>query len=186
MLTASQPIAEIADLAGLKIRANGAAMDKTVRTLGATPIQVTAGELYDSVTRGTIDGGFFPFHSVPTYHLEEVFGFGVEGAQLGSGSVVFAMSDRAWSKLGPDDQAALTEAAAAAQQNLCQWLDAEEARVRDLLVAENGLQVTSLSPDQAVAWQEAVAAVATDWAADLDRLGRPGTAVLEAFRDAAP
>lgn len=186
LLTASRPVAAIADLAGLKIRANGAAMDKTVRTLGATPVQVTAGELYDSLSRGTVDGGFFPFHPVPSYSLQDVFGYGVEGAQLGSGSVVFAMSERAWSELGTEDQAALSEAAAAAQQNLCRWLDAEEVRVRDLLVAENGLQVTSLSPDQAAAWQAAVAEVATEWAADLDGLGRPGTAVLEAFRNAAP
>ncbi len=186
VMTASKQVTEVGDLAGLKIRANGAAMDKTIRTLGATPIQVTAGELYDSLTRGTVDGGFWPFHSIPTYHLEDVFNYGVDGAQLGSGSVIFAMSDAAWEKLGAADQAAMTKAAADAQANLCQWLDAEEARARDELVAEKGLTVTTLTPDQAAVWQDKVAHVADDWAAELDGLGRPGTAILDAFRSAKP
>ncbi|WP_232220997.1 TRAP transporter substrate-binding protein DctP [Paracoccus sp. J39] len=181
VMTVGKQVKELDDMKGLKIRANGAAMDKTVSSLGATPIRVTAGELYDSLSRGTVDGGFWPYHSVRTYQLDDVFKYAVDGLQLGSGSTVFAISDKAWNTLSPEDQAILTEAGAAAQQNLCQWLDTEEKAVHDDLVANHGLSVTTLEGAAAKDWQDRVSHVAEEWAAELDKLNRPGTAMLEAF-----
>lgn len=181
VLTASKEIVTPDDMSGLKIRANGAAMDKTIKSLQGTPIRVTAGELYDSLSRGTVDGGFFPFHSVPTYDLQSVLRYGVEGPQLGSGSVVFAISERTWSRIDPKDQTIMTEAAQSAQRNLCEWMDAEETRVRDELVSEHGFEIVEPEGEALAKWQAAVETVATDWAAELDASGRPGTAVLDAF-----
>lgn len=181
VLTSTKQVVHPGDLSGLKVRANGAAMDKTIKSIQGTPIRVTAGELYDSLSRGTVDGGFFPFHSVPTYDLQSVLKYGVEGPQLGSGSVVFAISDRIWESLSPEDQAAMTEAAASAQQNMCEWLDEEEARVREQLAGEYGMQITVVEGDALTEWNTAVESVNADWAAELDAVGRPGTAILDAF-----
>ena len=60
VMTAAKKISTLDDLAGLKIRASGAAIDKTIRSLGAVPVRVTSNELYDSLSRGTVDGGFWP------------------------------------------------------------------------------------------------------------------------------
>lgn len=184
VLTSTKQVTHPADLSGLKIRANGAAMDKTIKSIQGTPIRVTAGELFDSLSRGTVDGGFFPFHSVPTYDLQSVLKYGVEGPQLGSGSVVFGISNKSWQSLSPEDQAAMTEAAASAQRNMCEWLDEEEARVREQLAGEYGMQITTVEGDALTEWTTAVEGVASDWAAELDALGRPGTAMLDAFRAA--
>ncbi|HEU0221654.1 MAG TPA: TRAP transporter substrate-binding protein DctP, partial [Paracoccaceae bacterium] len=102
VMTSSQKIGTLDDLAGLKIRALGAAMDKTVRSLGAVPVRVTSNELYDALSRGTVDGGFWPIGSTKVVGLDKVFNYTVQGPQLGGGSTFFAISEAKWQSL--DDE----------------------------------------------------------------------------------
>ncbi len=57
--TSKKKISKLEDVAGQKIRANGSAQAKTVSALGGVPVAVPGPELYDSLTRGTVDGGLW-------------------------------------------------------------------------------------------------------------------------------
>ncbi len=184
--TATKKVTRLEDAGGLKIWANGAAMDKTIRSLGAVPIRMTAAELLDSVTRGTIDGAFFPYSSLSQYRLESRIGHVVEGVQLGSGSLVVAMSAKGWNGLPEKVRDSMMVASSRVQRELCAWMDGEQDGVRQRLVKENGLTVTTLTDEQAALWKERVDGVAAAWAQEMDKLGRNGTALLQAFRAAAP
>jgi TRAP-type C4-dicarboxylate transport system substrate-binding protein len=184
VMTATKKVTTLADLAGLKIRANGAAMEDTIRALGAVPVRVESPDLYNSLTRGTVDGGFFPYSGLAPYKLEKVFHYSVQGAQLGSGGTMYAMTTAAWNKLSPGLKATMTTAAASAQDHLCSWQDKESSRVRDKIVAEEGHTVTVLSAEQQALWQARVEGVANKWAKDIDATGKPGSAILAAYRAA--
>lgn len=122
VMTTSKPVTDIDTLAGLKLRANGAAMDKAVRALGAVPVRVSSPEAYDALTRGTVDGGVYSYLSLPEFKLDQIFKHAVDGIQIGSPGIIFAMSDKGWQRLPDDVKARMTEAAAAAQNALCAWL----------------------------------------------------------------
>lgn len=62
--TASKPIRTMADMSGVKLRSAGRYGAKVLEALGALPIQMPAGELTDSLTRGVIDGAFLPWSAV--------------------------------------------------------------------------------------------------------------------------
>jgi TRAP-type C4-dicarboxylate transport system substrate-binding protein len=182
VMTTNKKVASLKDMAGLKVRANGAAMDKTVRALGAIPVRVTSNELYDALTRGTVDGGFWPIGSTRTVGLEKVFHYTVQGPLLGGGSTVYGMKQSVWDSLPPDIQSAFTVAAAETQKHLCEFLDRGDAEETKWLIKEQQFTATKLPVEENARWTEKVSQIADEWAKDMDSTGRPGSALLNAFR----
>ena len=108
----------------------------------------------------------------------------MEGAQLGSGSVLYAINEKSWNALPDNVKKVMLDEAPPAQRALCAWLDHEEKQVRDKIIGENGFKVMTLSAEQAAVWQERVSAVADDWAKEADATGKDGSGILGAFREA--
>lgn len=181
LMTGRQEVTTLEDLSGLKIRANGAAMDKTVRDLGATPVRVTSNELYDSLSRGTVDGSFWIIGSTKLVGLENVLSYTVQGPMLGAGATFLAISDRAWDRLDEPTQQAMMEAGQETMDHLCNYLDNEDVRITQELVDEGKLTVTTLPPEELDRWNSAVANVGREWADEMDSTRRPGSALLEAY-----
>ncbi len=184
IMTSKKKVTNLAELSGLKIRALGAAMDKSVRLLGAVPVRVTSNEFYDALTRGTVDGGMWPVGSTKVVGLEKALSYTVVGPQLGAGSTFFAISEKAWQRLDDATRKIVMEAGAEAQKHVCKYLDDADARVTGELVKDGLLQVTKLSDAEIANWTARVAPVADEWAKEMDSTGRPGTALLKAFREA--
>ncbi len=184
VMTTSKKIVTVKDLSGLKIRANGAAMDKTVQAVGAIPVRVPSPELYDALTRGTVDGAYWPIGSTKTTGLEKVLHYLAKGPQLGGGSTLVGMSMKQWNVLSPQDQAVFMQAGALAQKSLCTYLDKADEEVEASLVNDHKLVVTALPKEDIARMHERFAPIAADWAKDMDASGRPGSALLKAFRDA--
>lgn len=184
LMTRSKQINSIEDVSGLKIRANGAAMDKTIRALGATSVKVTTNELYDALSRGTIDGSFWIIGTTKLVGLENLLSYTVHGPQLGAGSTFFAISEDVWQGLDAETQAILMDAGEKTMQSLCTYLDETDARVTQELLDEGLLTVTDLSDEDTALWNERVSGVAEEWAAEMESTGRPGNQLLEAFQAA--
>jgi TRAP-type C4-dicarboxylate transport system substrate-binding protein len=53
----SKPVHTVADLKGLRIRCAGASDSKAFSKLGASPVHMSAGEVYMALQRGTLQGG---------------------------------------------------------------------------------------------------------------------------------
>jgi TRAP-type C4-dicarboxylate transport system substrate-binding protein len=183
--TSAKKVTNLSEISGLKIRALGAAMDKSVRALGATPVRVTSNELYDALTRGTVDGAFWITGSTRVVGLEKTLKYSVVGPLLGAGTTLYGMQQKVWDSLAPDVQAAITTAAAETQQHLCSYLDKTEVDELAWLEKERGFVGTRLPPDELAKWNARVSPVANDWAKEMDSTGRPGSALLKAFRESA-
>lgn len=180
----SKKVERLGDLKGLKLRASGGGFTATAQGMGAVPVQTVASELYDSIKRGTIDGAMYYYVGMPSFSLEEVFGTGVDNLRLGASSVIAAMSDKRWNALPPEIQQAIRDGAAKAAESICTWFDANDALIRDQMIAERGFTLTSLPEEDIAEWQKLQVRIADDWAALMDRNGRKGTEVLTGFRAA--
>lgn len=181
--TADKKVTTLEDVAGLKIRANGAAQAKTVTALGGVPVAVPGPELYDALTRGTVDGGLWLSLSSRDIGLENVLKYRVAGPQLGAGGVsIFAMNKDFWDGLDADTQAKIMQAGAETSAQICGWVDERNASEIALLTKDFGFESTELPPEEKARWEAAIASVATEWAADMDASGRPGTQTLETFK----
>ncbi|MDR5651682.1 TRAP transporter substrate-binding protein DctP [Ruixingdingia sedimenti] len=184
IVTTGKRVATMADVAGLKLRAAGPAMEQTARAYGATPIQITGPETYDAMQRGTVDGAFFPYHAIPAFGLEPLIKNGIEGPSIGTATVIFAMSQAKWDALTDDQRAAIDNAAMASQAYTCRWLEDEEARVRQEMIDKHGYAPVVLSADDTAAWQARLSSVSDDWVSRMESQKLPGGELLKAFRDA--
>ncbi len=109
VLTRTRPVRSLADLKGLRLRAQSDAID-VLRDLGADPVNMPMGEVYSALAKGVIDGVVAPADTIKSLHFAEVarhftalrFSRGAYPAR--------AMSDRAWQRLPADLQALLLRA----------------------------------------------------------------------------
>lgn len=185
LMTNTKKVTSLEDVAGLKARANGPAMDKTIRALGGVGVRVTSSEAYDSLARGTVDGALWPIGSTYQIGLEKVLNYTVQPTQLGGGSTFYVIRESVWQDLSEEDQQILLDAGQAAQQHLCSYLDKLDADVTEQMVSEGELEIVTLSDEEAARWAEALSGVGDDWVAEIESTGRPGREVLDAYR-AAP
>jgi TRAP-type C4-dicarboxylate transport system substrate-binding protein len=174
---------KLADFEGLKLRSSGGGMDMMIRRLGAVPVRLSSAELYEALSRHTVDGAVFPGSSMVTYGLG---GFvKAQTAQTGFGSalITYSMSERKWRQLPPDVQEAMLKAGDAATRNVCAASDAGEQTAADALEKGGAARVT-FSPEDEAKLDRILAPVAEEWAKSLERSGKPGEATLKAFRAA--
>jgi len=186
LLTVSKATPTLESLRGLKVRVAGGAMNKTVSALGAIPVQVSGPEMYDALSRGTVDAAIYSRMALNAFKLEPLLKYSVDGIRLGSGSIIMAASARTWSGLPDDVKAAVELAGKTAQKHLCEYQDAQEAQVSKDLVEKNGWKIDRLSPEQVKIWENRLSETTKAWAAELDASGRPGSAILQAFKAATP
>ena len=184
LMTGKEQVATLEDVNGLKIRGNGSSMSKVVRALGGVPVQTTTSEVYDALSRGTVDGAMWPIGSTRESSLDGILQYSVEGPGFGSGAVLFGITTKAWKQLSPETQEVMQSTALEVQQELCESRDKDTVRMTQWLVAERGLKVVELSEQEVARWDSRLALIPQEWAEEMDSSGRSGSEMLKAFREA--
>ncbi|WP_190273515.1 TRAP transporter substrate-binding protein DctP [Crystallibacter crystallopoietes] len=183
VMTASTQVTTPDDVDGLVMRSSGGAFDVTMEAIGATAVSMSAGDTYEAMTRGTIDGTPMPYVSVASYSLEEVTGYSTDGLNLGSVGIPYVISEETWDALSREQQASVRLASAAASQSLCDGLNEEREAARKKM-SDAGVSFSRIEGSDAAAWDAILADVRVTWARSLDKINLPGTNVLSAYEEA--
>ncbi len=180
-LFSTKPVSEIGGFEGQKLYATGGAKDLAVRAVRAVPIRVGTSELYESLSRGTIDGGLMGYGTALSYRATEYAKFATKGENFGSGVITYGISLDKWKSLPEDVRTAMDEAGEKATQAACAKIDASvPADMKKM--EDGGVTLVALPDGDRAKVDGALAGVAKQWAEELDSRGRKGTAVLDAFR----
>ena len=142
-----------ADLQGLKIRVSGSAAAAAVESLGATPVQMPAGEIYNALQTGLIDGVITGASAIGDFRLDEVANSYTLNAPLGRISFYLVMNAGRYESLPEAERAALDAIAgrplsASAEAG---W-NARAAQVVEQITAAGDNTVYTLSDDEAAAF----------------------------------
>jgi TRAP-type C4-dicarboxylate transport system substrate-binding protein len=180
IFTAKQKIESIKDMHGLKLRTTGGAQDLTMRALDAVPVRMSAPDAYESLSRGTMDGLVFPAESVLSYGLEKLVKHATDGVSFGSIVVAYSINQAAWNRLPADVKKAMDEASEAVVPQACAAVDHEVAVTRQKL-QQAGVEIAPLPADVRAQMKAKLKAVAAEWAASLDKRGKPASVALKEF-----
>lgn len=155
----AKPIESMADLAGMKLRvSNDPVMNGMVNALGASPTVVSFGELYSALSSGVCDGAEQPIANYRSNAFPEVAPYIIlDGHTLGAIQAV--ITDKAWAKLTPDQQAVILEAGKLTQAYNATISAEKEAEVLELLKSEG---VTVIENVDKAALQAACAPVTAE------------------------
>ena len=158
-----EPVNSISDLAGMKLRvSNDPVMNGMVNGLGASPTVVAFGELYSALQTGVVDGAEQPIANYKSNAFPEVANnIILDGHTLGAVQAV--VTDTAWAKLTPDQQAVLLEAGKQTQAFNAELSEGAENEVLDQLKAEGCNVVEVTNPAE---WAEACAEIITQSSAN--------------------
>jgi TRAP-type C4-dicarboxylate transport system substrate-binding protein len=176
-----KPFASLKDMEGMKIRASGSAKELLLKKLKAVPVLMPTPEVYESLSRGTIDGVLFPFNSLAPYEIDKLSKTGTIGSNFGSFVANWVISEKRFQSLPPAVQQDLTAMGEEFTKSVCKRVEQDEAG--DIEKTKTaGVKLTPLSKDDQAALERAAAEVATEWGQNLDRRGKNGTEVLNAFK----
>lgn len=182
-LTTERQLNSIEDFSGLRVRTAGGPMDMLARELDAVSVRLSGPDVLPSLTRGTLDGVFWPLQSVESWGLKDALGHMTPNVSVGSFNIVFAISERSWNRLSPELQDILVEAGEQATRAHCEFIEANEEKTIDDLIA-SGIESTPLSADDVRQVEASYQQIADSWANRLSERNLAGNEVLEAFTDA--
>ncbi|WP_128255291.1 TRAP transporter substrate-binding protein [Falsirhodobacter deserti] len=103
LILRSKVVRTPADLRGLKIRVSGATTARAVEALGAVPVQLSAGDVYNAMQTGLVDGLITGSSAIADFRFDEVLGHVTLGIPLGNQSF-FVVASAAKMKALPQDQ----------------------------------------------------------------------------------
>ncbi len=177
IFTVKQPVKEVADVTGLKLRSTGGAQDLTLRAIGAVPVRMAAPDAYESLSRGTMDGLLFPLESVVAYGADKLVKHATDGLGFGSFIVSYSISEAAWKKLSPEIQKAMVDVANEIIPSACQEIQKADETTKQKLEG-TGVRFEKLQPDKFLALMKGVNKT---WAEGLDARGKRGSDALKEF-----
>jgi TRAP-type C4-dicarboxylate transport system substrate-binding protein len=148
ILTRSRPVRSLADLKGLRLRAQEDTAD-ILRQLGADPVNMSMAEVYPAMAKGVIDGVVAPLDALKAVHLADV-GKYYAGLKVSRGAYPGrAMSDRVWQRLSPADQQLFVRAELVWEAAMTRELDTALTAGRSYSQAEGIVFVPLAAGEQA-------------------------------------
>ena len=177
---ATRKIDSLESINGMKLRTAGAAQGATIKALGGVPVNMAAPDTYESLSRGTIDGVVFPTASLLAYDLPSRLKGATQDVSFGTVLISYGISQKKFQSLPENVRKAMLSAGDAAANNVCKFLDDGMASNRAKIAAA-GVSFTKLNEADTKKLAGIASTVQKDWAAALDKRGKPGTEVLEAY-----
>lgn len=157
-------------LSGKKVRTFGADLPKMMSAVGATPVTVGTGDLYEALSRGTLDYSFLNLGNVEAFRLDEVGKFDCGPALSMAGHLV-VIGERTWARLPEDIQAIILEEAEIAQAAYVDLINKSEAAAAERMT-ESGSTIIELTPEQMAEWKAKTPDLMAGWAAGLEEQGQ--------------
>lgn len=184
-ILSNKPILTAADLEGLKIRATGG-WGGLLQRLGATPVRIGYGELYQALDKGTVDGTINYIQEIEAYKHYEVAGHVTEvqmGQVLGLG---LGINLDTFNSMPEDVQNAILEVSDEFLEKFTIAYNEGVARARDAMKAGidgNKVEFHYLENDERERWRAQADFFIEDWLAEMDKKGFDGRQLVAQMQE---
>jgi TRAP-type C4-dicarboxylate transport system substrate-binding protein len=183
---ATKPIKSAADLKGLKVRGPTRQVTNMLRALGAIPVGMPLPQIPDALSKGTIEACVIPWEVVPSVKVHELTKyhseFPADRPALYTTTFVMAMNKAKYASLAPDLKKVIDANSGLATSA---WLGKTQQGndpIGRKSASDRGNQIYTFSTAESQEFVRLSRALEFDWAADMDKRGFQGRALLEAAR----
>ncbi len=169
-----KPVNTIADLKGARLAINNAIIGGVAIALGASPVTLRPDDVYQALSRGTVDASIMPFTGMYTYKIYEVSKSHLD-APLGADAAAVIMNKQKFESLTAQARAAIEKHSGREFSRTLGIATQTQWQIGHNTVKE---RLTSLSPDEEARWKSAMTPITQKWAETTP----DGQKVLETFR----
>lgn len=185
LVMAKRPLVPLKSIEGAKIRVLGSSIDTLVRQLNGVPVRMAGSDIFEALSRGTIDGVVYAPATLFTYKMEGLVKYVSSNASLGSPVGGYAISEKRWRELPATVQKAMLQAGDQAVRHLCARTDKDDREALDKL-KQRGVSIVSFTPGGAdhQELEKVYSATSKEWLAGMEKRGKPAREALKALQDA--
>lgn len=170
--TRDKPITQMTDLKGLRIRTPSPAVSMMLEALGATPVGLPPGQVYENLQKGAIDGSVFPWDPVASFKLAEVLKYHLD-ARTYTVSFFFVMSQTKYDSLPAEARKAIDDASGDALiEKFGAWWNKWDQAGLDSAKARGNV-IARLDDAERAKWREALAPMTEAYLAQIEKQGVP-------------
>ena len=179
ILGGREKINNAAQLKNKRIRAMALTAD-ALSILGATPVGLPLGEVYDGLDKGVIDAySLTDFTLASMFRLYEVAPYMIDTGMGQFGGMFFVMNKKKWDKLPKDIQEIMTQVAKESIDKHVALYQNVEGKMVDR-AHEGGAKVVILSDQEKTKWRETAGPkLWNKWVSDMDSKGLKGAYIFK-------
>jgi len=180
--TGKKQVLKLEDLKGLKMRVTPLGTP-IAKALGAAPVAMPMGDAYDALSKGVVDGGFFPYEALEGWKLGEVVKYTTETWPVGFTSAWYViMNKKKWDSIPPEWQKVIEKVNEEWIEKTGKAWDEIDASGK-AFAQKQGTKVVTLSKEEGDRWVKAVQPVLADYVKMTKEKGLPGDQVLKFAQD---
>jgi len=177
-----KPIRTVSDFKGSAIRPASRTIGAFVVALGAKPVGMPPNALAENMQKGVIGGTFMDYVAGTfAFKLGPVSKYVTE-MHAYTASLAFVMNENSWKKLSTKSKDVFTATMSGREKDVGGSWDNLNFKARGVL-KKGGSEIVTMAPAEMTKLKAIGEQVVQKWVADLDKKGKPGTAVLKIMRD---
>jgi TRAP-type C4-dicarboxylate transport system substrate-binding protein len=178
-----EKLATLDDVKGLKVRTLGGGMTQTFQKLGAVGVQMALPEIYESLSRGTVDGLAYPFSPLISGGFQKIVKSVISDVYFGGANFTYFMNAKKWNALPADVKQVLLGAGEETMKAGCAGIDKDTDEARGK-AREAGVQFFQVSAGDKAKLEKIMDELAQEWVRDVGaKRGKSAEAVYRAYRE---
>jgi TRAP-type C4-dicarboxylate transport system substrate-binding protein len=180
IMTKAKPVRTLEDLKGMRIRTPSRAQSAQLEALGAVPVDMPVTQIYNALDRGVIDGTMIPLSAMLDFKLLEVVKYLTVDAPLGRSPFLVAMQRKRYEALAPDLKKIIDDTTGL-DMSLGGARSYDKKNKSALEEAKKSREVLPLAAAENQRWLGIFRDLAKKQAAEIDKLGLPGSNLVRAY-----
>ena len=182
--TKARPVAKLEDIKGLRLRCYGSNA-RFVKLLGAAPVAMPMGDVYDALSKGVVDGLMSSYESLHGWKTGELIKYSTENRSTAYSAVsLVMMNKKKFASLSPDTQALIDRMSEEYTAKYAQmWAD--QSTVASDWLKERGVKTIHLTKEEEARWYEKGSKPLVDeYIKEMNRPGLPGDQAVRFIQEA--
>jgi TRAP-type C4-dicarboxylate transport system substrate-binding protein len=180
VMTRSKAVRRLEDMKGMKIRTPSSAQSEQLIALGATPIDMPAGQIYNSIERGVVDGALISMAGAIDFKLLEVCRYFTIDVPVGRSPFTINMNLARYQKL-PADLRKIIDDTTGLGLSLRAAASIQKHSDDAVAAARRDKEVISLSADEQRRWTAVFSPMIRAQLAATEKPGIPARDFLKAY-----
>lgn len=182
LMSAIGPIDTKEEFNGVPIFVSGAGL-MIAQALDASPVDISAADLYMAMERGTIEAAFLAYPSAPAYSLHEVVNAMSGNGIFGSGGSMLAMDQSNFEALPDEHQQIMTDCGLQVELELAERVDESNSRLKEEF-RSMGVEIFDYSDEELEKLSNSMTSVAESFISRLEDRGLNAQMSYDAYQEA--
>jgi TRAP-type C4-dicarboxylate transport system substrate-binding protein len=186
LYTTGKQFNKVEDFKGVLLRGSSRVQRMFLSIIGATPVTLSSVELYDGLSKKTIDGTFYPHSSAYTDGLsKDLLKYMIQGVDFGFYNSQVMISTKKWDSLPPDIQQLIEKSIRGNVDGGMKALSDQTELAKQELTANKALiqDFSNMDPALKEAILKAVSQTWSDWIEIAAKQGEPALETAKYWKE---